>query len=40
VTVSLRGQNSLPLRWWSVGLDITDRWERIGGRWWVIPGKL
>ena len=40
VTVRYRGQNSLPLRWWSVELMQTDRWERSDGRWWIIPGKL
>ena len=40
VTVRYVGQNSLPLRWWSVELVRTDRWERTDGRWWIIPGKL
>jgi len=40
VTVLYRGRNSLPLRWWSVELSQTDRWERSDGRWWIIPGKL
>lgn len=40
VTVRFRGQNSLPLRWWSVDLVRTDRWEKSDGRWWIIPGKL
>lgn len=40
VTVRFRGQNSLPLRWWSVELARTDRWEHSDGRWWIIPGKL
>ncbi len=40
VTVRYRGQNSLDLRWWSVELVQTDRWERTNGRWWIIPGKL
>jgi hypothetical protein len=40
VTIRFRGQNSLPLRWWSVELARTDRWERSEGRWWIIPGKL
>lgn len=40
VTVRFRGQNALPLRWWSVRLERTDRWERSDGRWWIIPGKL
>ena len=40
VTIRYRGQNSLPLRWWSVELVRTDRWEHSDGRWWIIPGKL
>jgi len=40
VTVRYRGENSLPLRWWSVSLERTDRWERSDDRWWIIPGKL
>lgn len=40
ITVTFRGRNSLPLRWWSVELDRTDRWEKNRGRWWIIPGKL
>jgi hypothetical protein len=40
VTVRYRGENSLPLRWWTVDLTRTDRWERSDGRWWIIPGKL
>jgi hypothetical protein len=40
VTVRYHGQNSLPLRFWSVDLERTDRLERSDGRWWIIPGKL
>lgn len=40
VTVRFAGQNSLPLRWWSVELQRVDRWEHSSGRWWLIPGKL
>ena len=40
VTVRYHGQNSLPLRFWSVELARTDRWERSESRWWIIPGKL
>ena len=40
VSVKLRGDNSLPLRFWSVGLARSDRWEKHAGRWWIIPGKL
>ena len=40
VTARFAGQNSLPLRWWSVELQRVDRWEQSSGRWWLIPGKL
>ena len=40
VTVRMTGQNSLPLRWWRVGLERTDRWQFADGRWYIIPGKL
>ena len=40
VTVRFRGRNSLPLRFSSVELIQTDRWEFRNGRWWIIPGKL
>ncbi len=40
VTVRFRGQNSLPLRWWSVELVRVDRWEQSSGQWRIIPGKL
>ena len=40
VTVRYHGQSSLPLQWWSVELLRTDRWERTGDRWQIIPGKL
>ncbi len=34
------GKNGLPLRWWKVALEREDHWERIGGHWWLVPGKL
>ncbi len=40
VTVVLKGDNGLPLRWWETILTREDRWERSSGRWWVVPGKL
>ncbi len=40
VTVRFEGRHALPLRWWKVKLVREDRWERIDGRWWIIPGKL
>jgi hypothetical protein len=40
IRVRFRGENGLPLRWWSTRLVREDRWEYAGGRWWVIPGKV
>lgn len=40
VTTRIVGENGLPLRWWSTRLDRVDRWERVDGSWWIIPGKL
>jgi len=40
VTVRLRGENALPLRWWNVELLRVDRWEKVSGQWRIIPGKL
>ncbi len=40
VETRIVGDNGLPLRWWSTGLERTDRWERIQGQWWIVPGKL
>ena len=40
VSVTFRGENGLPLRWWSSYVERTDVWEFIGGRWWIIPGKV
>lgn len=34
------GDNSLPLRFWSVSYARRDVWERANDRWWIIPGKL
>lgn len=38
--VEFRGNNSLPLRFWSVDYERRDVWERADDRWWIIPGKL
>ena len=38
--VRFRGENRLPLRWWSVYLIREDRWERRDERWWIVPEKL
>ena len=40
VRVRLEGRNALPLRIRNVVIQREDRWERIDGRWWVVPGKL
>lgn len=40
VEVTFRGENGLPLRWWSTSVSRRDRWEFAGGRWWIIPGKI
>lgn len=41
-TVRLRlvGENAKPLRWWSTAVEREDRWERVDGEWWIVPGKL
>lgn len=38
--VKFVGDNSLPLRFWSVSYSRRDIWERDEDRWWIIPGKL
>jgi hypothetical protein len=40
VYVTFRGENGLPLRWWSTHVKRQDQWEFSSGRWWVIPGKV
>ncbi len=40
VHVTYRGENGLPLRWWSTRASRQDQWEFSSGRWWVIPGKV
>ena len=40
VRVRIAGKNGKPLRVGSVGVDREDRWERVGGTWWIVPGKL
>ena len=34
------GQNGLPLRFWKTSVVREDQWRRMGGRWWIIPGKV
>ena len=38
--VMFRGDNSLPLRFWSVDYSRRDIWELSEDRWWIVPGKL
>jgi len=33
------GENGKPLRFWSTSLEREDRWERVEGKWWIIPGR-
>jgi hypothetical protein len=33
------GENGKPLRFWSTSLEREDRWERIDGKWWIVPGR-
>jgi len=40
VTVRMRGDNGLPLRYWTIVLERDDVWERVEGVWWLVPGKL
>jgi hypothetical protein len=40
VVTRIQGENGLPLRWWGTEIERVDRWERIQGRWWIVPSKL
>jgi hypothetical protein len=40
VRVRIDGRNGQPLRVGGVELEREDRWERVGGSWWIVPGKL
>ncbi|MAE97087.1 MAG: hypothetical protein CL910_20750 [Deltaproteobacteria bacterium] len=40
VVTRMVGENGLPLRRGNTDLERTDRWERLQGTWWIIPGKL
>jgi len=40
IEVTFRGENGLPLRWWSTHVTRRDQWEFSEGRWWIIPGKV
>ena len=40
VVAKMLGDNSRPLRWTDVELTREDRWERVGERWWIVPGRI
>ncbi|MDJ0869461.1 MAG: hypothetical protein QNK03_25380 [Myxococcota bacterium] len=39
VRVLIGGENGLPLRWWQTGIEREDHWERLDGRWWIVPNR-
>jgi hypothetical protein len=40
VQVRIVGDDGRPLRIGEVVYQREDRWERVGGTWWIVPGKL
>ncbi|HEY8122673.1 MAG TPA: hypothetical protein VII78_15220 [Myxococcota bacterium] len=40
VITRMVGDNSRPLRWTDVELVREDKWERVGERWWISPGRI
>jgi hypothetical protein len=40
VQVRFVGESSRPLNPGKAALIRLDRWERVNGRWWIVPGKL
>ena len=40
VETRMVGENSRPLRWTDVELVREDKWERVGERWWISPGRI
>ena len=40
VVAKMLGDNSRPMRWTDVELTREDRWERVGERWWIVPGRI
>jgi hypothetical protein len=40
VVTRMVGDNSRPLRWTDVELTREDKWERVGERWWISPGRI
>jgi len=39
VSTVFLGEDGRPLRRGQVRLERTDRWERIDGAWWIVPGR-
>ena len=39
VSTRLLGRDGRPLRRGEVRLERSDRWERIDGAWWIVPGR-
>jgi hypothetical protein len=33
------GLNSKPLHFWKTSLEREDHWERVEGKWWIVPGR-
>jgi hypothetical protein len=40
VVTRMTGDNSRPLRFTDVELVREDKWERVGDRWWITPGRI
>jgi hypothetical protein len=40
VQVRIAGDDGRPLRRGKVEIVREDRWERVAGTWWIVPGKL
>ena len=40
VAVQMRGDNGMPLRYWTIVVERNEVWERVDGTWWLVPGKL
>lgn len=40
VVTRMVGEDGRPLRPGDIAIERVDRWERLQGRWWIIPGKL
>jgi len=40
VKLRIVGDDGRPLRLGKSTVRREDRWERVGGTWWIVPGKL